>query len=551
MEHEVRETPAVTRGHNALYQLPHDWASIAHFLGPVLERVDPASRDVQVLVVTADAEAAAAIAAASVRLAGGRELVPLAATSARRATRLLRVRPAHIVAGTAEELLALVQSATLKLENVKTIVLAWVDELVAATGESALEILLADAPKETARIVVASAVTPTVETLVERYARRAKRVGISAESAAAPVALGYVTVAGAVRLNALRRLLDEIDPPSAVVYVRSDDTERDVRDAVRALGYPESVVRVARSAGAEQIDLVLLYDLPATREELQEAIGAQPGRVIAMVSPRQIVSLTTLSGGAEVTPVTLSEAGSRARHREAALRNELRETLSSGTFARELLALEPLLDEYDGVEIAAAALQLLERARSGPRQTATPEAHRSTGRPTSAPTSAPRVTGTTARLFVNVGAKDNARPADLVGAIVNEAGVSREAIGKVEIRDTHSLVELDASLADDAAAKLTGKMIRGRRVQARVDQDRSLRAPREGRAHDRGERGQREGRPSRRDDRPARGGFREGRRERGDRPASRGERSEGRRTERRPPRGDDQGSRREPRWERE
>jgi len=555
VEHDVKESPTVTRGQNALYQLPHDWASIAHFLGPALDRVDASKRDVQLLVVTSDAEAAAAVAASCVRLAGERAIVSLAATSAKRAERLLRARPAHVVAGTAEELLALVQSTSLKLEHVKAIVLAWVDELVASSGESALETLLADAPKDTARVVVASAVTPTVEALVERYARRARRVGVSSESAGEPIALGYVIAATGARLNTLRRILDELDPPSAIVYVRSDETEREVREALQALGYPEDVVRVSRSGGAEAIDLVVLFDLPANREELREAVGAQPQRVIAMTLPRQLASLTVLAGGGAITPVTLSEAGTRARSREAALRAELRDTLSSGKFARELLALEPLLDEFDGVEIAAAALQLLEKARATPRRAAVPDAAHAPARAASTATA-----GSTVRLFVSVGGMDNARPADLVGAIVNEAGINRENIGRVEIRDNHSLVEVNAAVADDVAAKLTGKMIRGRRVQARVDQDRSLRpARREARGGrpergERTERGEREGRPPRRDDRGGgpRGGFREGRRERGDRPATRGDRGEGRRTERRGPRGsDERGQGREPRWERE
>ena len=551
MEHDAKESPTVTRGQNALYQLPHDWASIAHFLGPVLDRVDASSRDVQVVVVTADAEAAAFVAASCVRLAGSRSVFPLAATSARRAGRLLRSHPAHLVAGTAEELLALMQESSLKLEHVKTIVLAWVDELVASSGESALETLLADAPKDTARVIVASSVTPTVERLVERYARRARRVGVTAGGGgeAGAIPLGYISVAAGVRLNTLRRILDELDPSSASVFVRSDETASEVRETLRALGYADDAVRVSRSGGAEETDLVVLFDLPATREELREAVGAQPRRVIAMTLPRQLASLTALSGGGAVTPVTLSEAGARARGREAALRAELRQTLSSGTFARELLTLEPLLDEFDGIEIAAAALQLLERGRAAPRQTAASKTVEAPGRAKPAAGG-----GNTVRLFVSVGGKDNARPADLVGAIVNEAGVDREKIGRVEIRDTHSLVELETAVADDVATKLTGKMIRGRRVQARVDQDRSLRPARRESRGARPERGEREGRPPRRDDRGGgpRGGFREGRRDRGDRPATRGDRNEGRRTERRGPRGSDEsGPRREPRWERE
>ena len=59
----------------------------------------------------------------------------------------------------------------------------------------------------------------------------------------------------------------------------------------------------------------------------------------------------------------MSDAGARARDRDARLRGELRAMLGRGQFGRDLLALEPLLDEFDGIEIAAAAVQLLEATR--------------------------------------------------------------------------------------------------------------------------------------------------------------------------------------------
>ena len=133
--------------------MPHDWASIAHILGPVLDRIDDATRDVQLLIVCADAEAAAGASASLVRLAGARPLRAIAATSARRAARLLRLDGAQAVAGAAPELLALVQSSTLKLEQIRCVVLAWVDELIAGGEESMLETLMAEIPKDAARIV--------------------------------------------------------------------------------------------------------------------------------------------------------------------------------------------------------------------------------------------------------------------------------------------------------------------------------------------------------------------------------------------------------------
>jgi ATP-dependent RNA helicase DeaD len=278
-------------------------------------------------------------------------------------------------------------------------------------------------------------------------------------------------------LPALRRLLDELDPSRGLVYVRGDDSERDVRDLLRALGYGEqrttddAGVRVGRAAGAAAWDVVILYDIPASREELREAVGPQPRLVVALAQPRLLASLRVLAGDGAVTPLTLSEAGLRARSREEVVRGELRDTLESGAFARELLTLEPLLESYDGIEIAAATLRLLEQARFE-RDAA--RARGAESRPTGVSAAAASASGMT-RLFINIGAMDNARPGDLVGAITNEANITSAKVGKIDIRENHSLVEIASDVADGVVSKLTGSSIRGRRVVVRVDQERSQR----------------------------------------------------------------------------
>ena len=525
-QQDAKETGAVTRGQNVLDVMPHDWPSIAYFLGPLLERVDAGLREVQLLVVTPDAETAADVAAAAVRLVEDRGISVLAATAARRASRLLRLQPAQVVAGAPDELLQLVKSTTLKLTQVRAVALAWVDELVAAGAEGALETLFADVPKEAARTIVAAELAPAVEALVERYARRARRVtSTTPPEGDVGVPIEYVGTSAFTRAAVLRRLLDELDPGTAAVFTRDEESKRAAHDTLRALGYgADAPVRVARTGGGEN-DLVVLYDLPASRGELREAVGSQPRRVVALVQPRQLASLRALAAGGEVRPLALPEAALRARSREAALRAELRDVLAKEGYGRELLALEPLLDDYDGIEIAAAVLRLLERART--EAEARPAA-------TGARAGGGGGGGGGAKLFVNVGARDNARPGDLMGAIVNETGTPREAVGRIDVRESFSLVEVPARAAEEIAGKLTGTTIRGRRVMAKVEEDRpgrDSRGPARGAGRGQSPRGPaREGAP--RGDRPAgpRGDRPGG--PRGDRPRGAGPRSERPRGER-------------------
>jgi ATP-dependent RNA helicase DeaD len=71
------------------------------------------------------------------------------------------------------------------------------------------------------------------------------------------------------------------------------------------------------------------------------------------------------------------------------------------------------------------------------------------------------------RLYVGLGRRAGTRPADLVGAIANESGLSGKDIGSIEMGDGFSLVEVPEEAADSVIEALTGAKIRGQRVQVR------------------------------------------------------------------------------------
>src|SRR5436190_11352196 len=125
-----RASAQSARVQNLVYTLPHTTESIAEFLTPVLSRVDPVAGGTQVLVVTRDAETALTISETILRLSGpaGIEVVPI--TTAARAGRIFKTRPVLAIAGSPLELSALVRASLLKAEAVRTIALAWVDDIL-------------------------------------------------------------------------------------------------------------------------------------------------------------------------------------------------------------------------------------------------------------------------------------------------------------------------------------------------------------------------------------------------------------------------------------
>ena len=92
------------------------------------------------------------------------------------------------------------------------------------------------------------------------------------------------------------------------------------------------------------------------------------------------------------------------------------------------------------------------------------------------------------RLFVNAGKSDGMTPRDLVGSIANESGISSDQIGKIELRDTHSIVEISTPVAEKVAERMNGITVRGKRLTMRVDNDRPASRTERGDRGDRGER---------------------------------------------------------------
>ena len=127
--------------------------------------------------------------------------------------------------------------------------------------------------------------------------------------------------------------------------------------------------------------------------------------------------------------------------------------LAKGLPAPELEVLAPIFERHDATAVAAALLQLWQAARNrGP--------------------SDPSVTReeSALRIWVSAGKRDSLTPSDLVAVLVKECQVPRETIGRIEIRDSFSLVEIAKSAGpEQVAERLTGKMVRRRRLVARPD----------------------------------------------------------------------------------
>ncbi|HEX6750488.1 MAG TPA: DEAD/DEAH box helicase [Longimicrobium sp.] len=538
--------------------------TLAYGLG-VLDRIEPRAEGdegeegdaeaagTRVLVLTATAEDAERTALSLVPVAHAAELV-VTVSGPGWGT---QPREADVLVATPGQVMDAVRSSGVKLDAVEAVVVDGASDIEALGEWESLETLFDNVPRTAQRVIVTAETTPGVQDLVDRRVKRAIKYptqpavpDAEAEAQEATGVVGYVPVSEREKIDTVARLLggggDGEAPP--VLVCRTEERAAQVAEALSLRGFlvgdadDDEADVVVVGAGEALSDgasgTVISFDVPPDEESLRARHGGEHTGFV-LVQPRELPHLRDIAkrAGLAASPAGITGERQGAADEIRRFRQELRRALREEDVGAQMLVLEPLFEDFTAAEVAAAAAALLRKRPPAPSAEPAPAAAPSaaasrTTRPAPRESTAGAAPAAFARLFVSVGERDGIRAGDLVGAIAGEADIPGSSVGKIEIRDTFSIVEVPADIAQRVIDAVNGTTIKGR--SARVDYDRG---------GDRARRpGGREGGPRGAGPRP--GGFRGGR-EGGGRPGG-GPRGPGgggsrgpggpRRTIRRPPR---------------
>jgi ATP-dependent RNA helicase DeaD len=382
-----------------------------------------------------------------------------------------RKTEAAVVVATAESARMAVERSELKLDALQAFVLV---DANMQLGENAdpLNALMASIPRDAQRVITAAEVNAEVERYVDAYVRKAMHVPARSDDPAAPVAvtgdLDYIVVPESRKESQLVRLLEQRLDSRPVVVVRSAASGEAVRDALALRGFNAggeagSEVRIVAASEAAGASNEISYDVPFEAETLKK-VHASGGLV--MVTPPELPHLRRIASAAGLS-LKAERVQQSASNSLTEYRRMLRQAVHDEDVDAQMAVLDPLFDEFSPAEIAAA-LSALVRKRVVPRA--------ATVTTTGAPRPASAQEGFI-RLFLSVGSRDNVRPGDLVGAITGESGVTGDQVGKVDIKDSFTVVEIATSVAEKVIRAMNGTTMRGRSL--RVDYDRKGAAGRE------------------------------------------------------------------------
>jgi len=427
-------------------------------------------------------------------------------------------RGAHVVVATPGRAIDLVDRRALRLDEITTVVLDEADEMLDMGFTDDIETILGHTPTDRQTVLFSATLPQRIAAIAQRHQRDPVRIAIAARDVGADAGLvrqvAYV-VDRAHKAAALGRILDVEPVTSAIVFCRTraevdeltvtmnsrnhraealhggmDQEQRDrvmgrLRDGTVELLIATDVA--ARGLDVDTLTHVVNYDVPAAPEAYVHRIGrvgraGRTGTAITLVEPRQrrllenIERLTKQRLELARIPSVDDLRASQVERIALALET----TLVAGDIDDQADVLDAL-DEFDDRSIALAAIKLLREAEGATDETEIPQASmrgpkggrdRGTGAPggrAPARTDRGRRTpdGPTGSIYVNLGSKAGVRPADLVGAIANEAGIPGREVGPIRIADTYAVVGVPQAALDDIVRALNKGSVRGKPVKAR------------------------------------------------------------------------------------
>ena len=313
-------------------------------------------------------------------------------------------RGVDVVVGTPGRVLDHISRGTLDLSELRTVVLDEADEMLDMGFAEDIEAIL-DAAPEARQTVLFSATMPSrVDRIARRHLRDPVRIEIRREQPAAgeapKVRQSAYVVARPHKPTALGRVLDVEAPEAALVFCRTREEVDQLTETLNGRGYRAEALHggmsqeqrdkvmgrlrnqtadllvatdvAARGLDVEHLTHVVNYNVPSAPEAYVHRIGrvgraGREGVAITLAEPREHRMLKTIERvtGAKITMEKVPTVADLRARRLELTRAALRESLLEDSLDGFRAVVEALTDEFDVMDVAAAAVKLAHEASTG------------------------------------------------------------------------------------------------------------------------------------------------------------------------------------------
>ncbi|HET8555530.1 MAG TPA: DEAD/DEAH box helicase [Rhodanobacteraceae bacterium] len=523
--------PPLLEGRDVLGQAQTGTGKTAAFALPILSRMDAAPGKPQALVLAPTRELAIQVAEAfqtyAAHIDGFRVLPIYGGQGYGPQLHGLR-RGVHVVVGTPGRVIDHLRKGTLDLSALRFVVLDEADEMLRMGFAEDVDTILSAAPESRQTALFSATMPAPIRRIAHTHLKDPVEVSIAAKTAtAAHIHQRYWAVSGVHKLDALTRILEAEPFDAMIVFARTRQSTETLAEKLGARGFGAAAIHgdiaqqqrerlirqlrdgqldilvatdvAARGLDVERISHVLNYDIPYDTESYVHRIGrtgraGRSGEAILFVTPRERGMLRAIERATrqKVEPMQLPTVETVNDRRIERFIGRIDAALAGDDLTPFRQIIERYEHEHDtpAIEIAAALARLahgdkpllLKATDKKPAKDArhdpepgehAPRKPRATrpGKERPAPRRERPHQGEAGKdtYRLDVGHTHGAQPKHIIGAIANEADIDSRYIGRLTIRDDHSLIDLPEGMPRELLQHLRKVRVAGRPLRMRLD----------------------------------------------------------------------------------
>ncbi|GBF11321.1 DEAD/DEAH box helicase [Tepidibacillus infernus] len=397
----------------------------------------------------------------------------------------------HIVIGTPGRVLDHIRKNTLQLQDVKMFVLDEADEMLDMGFIDDIEEIIRKTPNDRQTLLFSATMPYEIKKLANRYLKNPEVISMNRGEVTAPsIEQVYYKVLENNKLDSLCRIIDHHEVDLGIIFCRTKKTVDELTESLLARGYivdglhgdlsqnqRDKVMKrfrektieflIATDVAARGIDVgnvshVINYDIPQDPESYVHRIGrtgraGKTGIAITLVTPREIKLLKTIEQEVKnkITPQELPTIEELKLIQQKQWKKQLIDIIENNQekLADFNLLLDELAQQYDWKEIVSAAFNLAFVDKFLSQSVQDEYDFGETG-------ARPGMV----RFFMNIGRNVELTPKEIVHMISEEVDIPAQSIGKINIFEKFSFIEVPEEVAPFVYEALRYSRVNGYRI---------------------------------------------------------------------------------------
>lgn len=490
---QVKTIPYIMQGKDVIGQSQTGTGKTASFGLPLIESIDANLNKVQAIILCPTRELATQVTGELRKFTKYKEGVKVLSVyggeSIERQIKGLK-QGVKIVVGTPGRVMDHMRRKTLKLDNVKMCVLDEADEMLNMGFEEDIETILKEVPSQRQTVLFSATMNKRILGITKKYLKEPKNVKIKAKELTVDrIEQISLEVKQAMKDDTVMRLIDLNNPTKAVVFCNTKRKVDDLIEKLKSNGYKAESLHgdikqaqrdrimkrfktgefqilvatdvVARGIDVDELELVINYDIPQEEEYYVHRIGrtgrnGSIGKAYTFVVGKEKSKIYSIQkyANTKILSGKIPTIEQIKKVKNQKMIDDIQEIIDTNKNESSEIndeILEKLLQKNDIKIVAKALLSLITNKKENN------EKQDFDFKP-----------GEEIKLFLNVGKKDKIMVKDIVGSISANTAVSGSDLGKINILDKFSFIEVPGEYVNEILTSMKDKQIKGRDVRIEV-----------------------------------------------------------------------------------